>query len=215
MNRTRPAPYRFLPLERECRKRGYRLIAGLDEAGRGPWAGPLVCAAVILRTRVHLKGLTDSKLLRPAMRQSFAKKIRSTCDYGIGVVSSKMIDRHGLIKACEKAFLKAIEKLSKKPNFLLVDGNDHFQFPIPFQSIIRGDRRIRSIAAASVLAKVYRDRLMEKLSKKYPQFQFHRHKGYGTRLHAKLLRKFGPTKIHRFSFQPVALSLSKGLPNEK
>lgn len=194
---------RFLPLERMWKKRGYRVIAGLDEAGRGPWAGPLVCAAVILKPRTRLPGLNDAKLIKPQLREALALKIKAECDYGVGVVSSRVIDRFGLIKACEKAFFKAVLRLSKRVDLLLIDGNDHFQFPYAFQSIIRGDRKVRSIAAASILAKVHRDKLMVKASKEFPNFSFHIHKGYGTKLHQKLLKTFGPSKIHRLSFRPV------------
>ncbi len=194
---------RFDPFEKKAKERGYRVIAGLDEAGRGPWAGPLVCAAVILRPGLKLPGLTDSKLLTRSSREFLFKLIIEKCEYGIGIVSSKIIDCNGLIKACETAFKKAVQNLPRLPDFLLVDGNDHFKFDYPFKSIIRGDRRSRSIAAASVIAKVHRDRLMRSLARKYPHFHFDKHKGYGTRLHARLLRLHGPTKIHRFSFRPM------------
>lgn len=198
--------HRFLPLEGLLRRRGYR-VAGLDEAGRGPWAGPLVCAAAVLKPRIKLPGLTDAKLLTPRKREELFEKILKKCDTGIGIVQAEEIDTLGLIKACEKAFLRATRRLKRKPNFLIVDGNDHFVFPIPFQSIIRGDRRIRSVAAASVLAKVIRDKLMMRLASRYPHYAFERHKGYGTRLHRRLLLRFGPCKIHRRSFRPVKEAL--------
>lgn len=199
-------PHRFSALEQLCRQKGYQLIAGLDEAGRGPWAGPLVCAAVILKPRVHLPKLNDSKLLTPLTREFLAKKIKAECHYGIGVVSPQAIDRLGLIRACEKAFILAVRKLTVIPDYLLVDGNDYFKFPYPFQSIIRGDRRVRSIAAASIIAKVHRDALMKKLAIKFSKYAFEKHKGYGTRLHRKLLEEFGPCKIHRLSYKPLNVS---------
>lgn len=194
---------RFLPLERDFGRKGFRVVAGLDEAGRGPWAGPLVCAAVTLKPRIRLPGLTDAKLLTPSTRAFLAKKIQASCDFGIGVVGPEVIDTRGLIKACELGFKRAIANLRKNPDFLLIDGNDHFLFDQAFCSIIRGDRRIRSIAAASVIAKVTRDKLILRLAKRYPNYAFEKHKGYGTRLHRELLGQYGPCEIHRKTYKPI------------
>lgn len=194
---------RFLNIESALRKQGFLRIAGLDEAGRGPLAGPLVCASVVLKKNVKLAGVNDCKLLTSSKREKlFALTIKS-CDYGISAINERYIDKYGLIKACEEGFRRACAKLKQKPDILLIDGDDAFSLKIPFKSFIKGDRLIRSIAAASVLAKVYRDRIMRRLHKKYPRYRFDMHKGYGTRLHGELLKKFGPCKIHRRRFRPV------------
>ena len=192
-------------LERRIKQKGYKNIAGLDEAGRGPWAGPVVAAAVILPKKRKFPGLKNSKLLSGQKREEFFDLLQKKAICGWGIVSAKKIDEKGLIYATELAFKKAIKKLSNKPDFLLVDGRDKFKFKAPFESIVRGDEKIRSIAAASIVAKVVRDRIMLAEAKKYEKYGFERHKGYGTREHQKALRKHGICPIHRKSYEPVKL----------
>ncbi len=179
-------------------------IAGVDEAGRGPWAGPVVAACVVLdgslKDSTHIR---DSKSLSPKKREELYKIILSTCEYGIGMASPEEIDENGIIKATEIAIKRAIESMRHKPSFLLVDGSDRFDLPIRYKSIKSGDKKVRSISAASIVAKVWRDKYMKLMDDMYPGYGFARHKGYGTRHHADALRKLGVSSIHRRSFKPV------------
>lgn len=193
----------FLQIESQWKKQGFSSIAGLDEAGRGPLAGPVVCVAVILPQGLKLAGLGDSKLVKKEEREKLYDIIMKKCDVGVGEATAELIDSLGLLKACEYGFLRALENLRGTPDLLLVDGKDHFQFPFKRESYVRGDSRIRSIAAASIVAKVHRDRLMERLHEQFPNYRFDIHKGYGTRLHRELLKKFGPSPMHRMRFRPV------------
>lgn len=199
----------FIPIEAHLRKVGYLSIAGLDEAGRGPWAGPVVCAAVILKKRARLPGIRDSKLLSRKMREKYSERIKRNAWYGIGMAEAREIDIFGLIPACEKAFRRALRKLaiSKKPDFLLIDGQDRLRFSYPCKFLVKGDRKVKSIAAASILAKVTRDRMMDHYAHKFPLYRFDSHKGYGTQLHQNLLKLFGPCPIHRRTFEPVRIKL--------
>lgn len=179
------------------------LIAGMDEAGRGSWAGPVVAAAVILPRGLRLGGLNDSKLVPEAKRELLYKKITEVCDYGIGFATHEEVDEFGLLHATFRAFKRALEGLKQKPDHILVDGRDKFSFAIPHTSIIRGDQKVRCISAASILAKVTRDRLMVEYAVKYPQYGFEQHKGYGTELHQQALRERGPCELHRKSYEPI------------
>lgn len=198
---------RFLPLERTYRVRGFERIAGLDEAGRGPWAGPLVAAAVILPAFLRLPGLKDSKLMTAAKREILADILVTQAAVGVGQASVREIDRWGLTKALEKAYQRAVVNLSvlsgRPPDFLLLDGRDRLNLGYPTQTVIKGDQKIRSIAAASVVAKVMRDRMMQKLGADFTQFGFERHKGYGTRRHRVAIKKWGICKHHRQSYLPI------------
>ena len=196
-NRRNSLMNKYMPLPKGV------IIAGLDEAGRGPWAGPVVAAAVILPPRIHLPNLGDSKKLSSTQREQLYEKIIQKAHFGIGKVSNKEVDRLGLIKATNKAFARAVKALPVKPEHLLIDGRDRFTFSIPFTSIIRGDQKIRAIMAASIIAKVTRDRIMIKYAQQYPKYQFQRHKGYGTKHHQKALKKNGITPLHRKSYLPV------------
>lgn len=178
-------------------------ICGLDEAGRGPWAGPLVAGAVMFKQDIRLKGLKDSKQLTKAEREKFYDILIAKTFYGIGVVEAWEIDQLGLIEATNLAFLRALEQLPQKPSYIVVDGRDKLKFPWPFTSIIKGDEKVKIIACASILAKVTRDRLMEKLADQYPQYGFAEHKGYGTKFHQKALQEYGPCDIHRKSYKPL------------
>ncbi len=180
-----------------------QVIAGMDEAGRGPWAGPVVAAAVILPKGIHLPGLNDSKKVTLAKREQLYAKITQRAEWGIGQASHKEIDRHGLLKATELAFRRALKALPALPNHIYIDGRDAFTFSVSHTSVVRGDQKIRCIKAASILAKVTRDRLMSKYGVKFPHYHFEKHKGYGTLKHRNALKKHGITPWHRRSFKPV------------
>ncbi len=179
------------------------LIAGMDEAGRGSWAGPVVAAAVILPRGLHLHGLNDSKLVTPEKRKILFKKITRTCEFGIGSATEGEVDEHGLLHATFLAFERALENLKTRPDHLLVDGRDRFQFKVPHTSIIRGDQKVRCISAASIVAKVSRDQIMVEYGAKYPEYGFELHKGYGTQAHQRALQDYGPIELHRKSYQPL------------
>lgn len=183
-------------------------IAGIDEAGRGPWAGPLFAACVILPKNHGIVGINDSKKLTHNTREELYTEITQNAFFYIAKCTPHYIDTHGLRKACKTVFQKAYRGLLKKyPHItlkkLLIDGRDNFEFPILTEYIIKGDTKIPEIGAASILAKVARDRYMVKMTKKYPEYAFERHKGYGTRTHRALLDTHGPCLIHRKSFQPI------------
>lgn len=191
------------PFELALRKDGFSYIAGIDEAGRGPWAGPLVSAAVILPAYTRLPGLNDSKLLSAHKREKLFGIILKKALVGVGVIPSTVVDKAGLTKALNMSYIKAIEGLSRQPNFVLLDGIGKYSLPCEYKTIKKGDRKVRSIAAASVVAKVARDALMDFYSRLYPEYGFAQHKGYGTRQHRQNLLKYGCCAIHRHSFRPV------------
>ncbi len=190
----------MLEYEQECAKRGYSLIAGVDEAGRGPLAGPVVSAAIILKQRDFECRIDDSKLLSPLQRERAAAEIRQKAYVSVGIVSEKIIDAVNILEATLLSMQKAILFLSPKPDFVLVDGNMTLQVNIPFESIVDGDAKILSVACASIIAKVTRDRIMAIYHKRWPEYGFLKHKGYGTKGHLDALRKFGPSPIQRHSF---------------
>ncbi len=183
------------------------IICGIDEVGRGPWAGPLVaCALVFKRKRVFgLKEVKDSKKLTEKKREKFFAIIKKNAVYGIGMAEVEEIDTFGLTKATNLAFTRALEELplAFKPDFLLIDGREKWKLPYPSRSIIKGDEKIKIIACASIMAKVTRDRIMRKLALQYTKYGFERHKGYGTSRHARALKKHGICPIHRRSFRPI------------
>lgn len=191
--------------EKKLWRDGFKLIAGVDEAGRGPLAGPVVAAAVIFPQNVSIRGLNDSKKLSAKKREKiFQRIIKKAVTFAVSSVNHKIIDRINIGKAGLLAMQQAVEKLALKPDCLLIDGKN-FRLPlfIHQQSMIGGDARCASIAAASILAKVARDRIMIKYHKKYPLYRFDLHKGYGTREHFRQLKENGPCAIHRRSFYPV------------
>jgi len=195
--------YSMLRFEREAKKNGFHLIAGIDEVGRGPLAGPVVAAAVILKEECYIPGLTDSKKLTSTMRDRFYDMIYEQAEaIGVGVVSPSIIDEINIYEATKLAMTKAIKKLSKAPAYLLLDAMK-LDLQIPQTSIIKGDSQSISIAASSVIAKVTRDRLMEDISEQYPEYGFDQHMGYGTKQHLSALKKYGVTEHHRKSFAPV------------
>ncbi len=183
--------------------RGYHYIAGIDEVGRGPLAGPVLACACIIPKGLFFAGVDDSKKLSPETRESLFEKISSHADvsYGFGVVSHDEIDRINIYQATIKAMLQAISQLPAEPDYLLVDGMALPHPTIPCKKIIGGDRLSHSIAAASILAKVERDRLMKEYHTKWPAYGFKDNKGYGTKKHIDVLQKIGPSPIHRLSFK--------------
>jgi ribonuclease HII len=194
----------FWPFEREARTAGHRYAAGIDEAGRGPLAGPVVAAAVILAPDTPVQGLQDSKRLTAQQRNEVYMAIHQRAlAYGIGIVSHDQIDRHNILWATKQAMLQAIRQLALRPDFLLIDGPEGLPLAVPQRPIIRGDACCASIAAASVVAKVTRDRLMVAYAKHFPRYGFERHKGYPTPEHCAYLRRYGPCAIHRRSFRGV------------
>ncbi len=195
--------------ELSARACGFRHIAGLDEAGRGPLAGPVVVAAVILPRRCHLDGLDDSKCLSDHQRQTLYTIITTrTQAWGIGTASEQEIDALNILEATRLASSRAIANLPSPPDYLLLDALDLPTVFIRQQSIIKGDQLSISIAAASILAKVTRDRIMDEYHDRFPDYQFHLHKGYPTPTHLKRLEQFGPCPGHRQSFRPVQACLT-------
>lgn len=190
--------------EREAYQAGYNLIAGVDEAGRGPLAGPVVASAVILPKGIRIPSIDDSKKLLEGKREILYNIIlKHAISVGIGIVDEKTIDEINILQASIRAMKTAIEGLSQKPDFVLTDAVPLPEISIPHKPIIKGDARSISIAAASIIAKVTRDRLMCEYHKKYPMYKFISNKGYGTAEHLAMLRKHGPCEIHRRTFKGV------------
>lgn len=191
-------------LELQVHRRGFHRIAGIDEVGRGPLAGPVVAAAVVLPMGIDLPGVRDSKLLSAAQRTAcFDRIVSSALDIGIGCVEVAEIDRINILQASFLAMAQAIERLSTPPDYLLIDGPYRLPLPISQQGIPQGDRHCLAIASASIVAKVHRDRLMDGYHELYPSYGFDQHKGYGTAKHREALRLHGPCPIHRTSFRGV------------
>lgn len=180
---------------------GYKWICGVDEAGRGPLAGPVCAAAVILPRGLDIPGLDDSKKLSDRRRRELYDVITgAAAAYAIALVDQERIDEINILQATFRAMEEAVSKLSPQPDLALVDGNREPVLSMPCETIVGGDGKCASIAAASILAKVTRDRLMEELDRQYPEYGFAVHKGYGTRRHYEALRQYGPCPIHRRSF---------------
>lgn len=189
--------------EQKYRAEGYKYIAGIDEAGRGPLAGPVVAGAVILPEDFYLPGLNDSKKIPEAKRDEYFEVINDQAlEVGIGIISASEIDEINILQASKKAMLSAVSQLGVTPDFLLVDAVK-LETPYPSEALIKGDARSISIAAASIIAKVTRDRMMKELSLDYPHYGFHANMGYGTAEHMKAIREHGVTPIHRKTFAPV------------
>jgi ribonuclease HII len=221
-------------LEEEGYARGFRCVAGLDEAGRGPWAGPVVAAAVVLPRGLSDPEIKDSKLLTAGKREELAARIKERAvAWGVGIVGPEEIDRINILKASLLAMAQAFKRISPLPDYLLIDGpheiphsllvdsltrysnddytdNDYTNNVFPVQrAIIKGDQLSISIAAASIVAKVARDEMMVEYDKLYPEYGFGRHKGYGSPAHMAALSRCGPSPIHRRSFRPVRESLNR------
>lgn len=187
--------------EREAFDAGIKLVCGVDEAGRGPLAGPVCAAAVILPPGLDIPGLNDSKKLTDKKRRElYDIMIEQAVSYGIAFASEQEIDEINILQATFLAMERAMQKLSPQPELALIDGNRTKDFGLPVRTIVKGDSLSASIAAASILAKVTRDRLMEEYDAQYPQYGFAVHKGYGTKRHYETLREFGPSPIHRKTF---------------
>ena len=182
-------------------EKGIRVVCGVDEAGRGPLAGPVCAAAVILPPNVDIPGLNDSKKLTDERRRELFPVIQEQAiAYGIGLASHEEIDQINILQATYLAMERALAQLSIKPELALIDGNRAKDFGIPVQTVVKGDSLSASIAAASILAKVTRDDLMMAAAEEYPQYQFDVHKGYGTKAHYEALTAHGPSPIHRMTF---------------
>ena len=194
--------------ELAARSSGHAIICGVDEAGRGPWAGPVCAAAVILDSANIPAGLNDSKKLTEAKRESLYPEIMRAADVGVGLVSAAEIDEINILQATYLAMQRAVAALKAKPTLALIDGNRAPKLFCETQVIIGGDGKSLSIAAASIIAKVTRDRLMIEMDAAYPAYGFARHKGYGTAAHAAALAKHGPCTEHRKSFAPIRALLS-------
>jgi len=180
---------------------GIKLIAGVDEAGRGPLAGPVVAAAVIFPQYYNLKGVNDSKLLSAMQRELLFDKITAgALSYSVASVDESLIDEMNILNASLLAMKNAVDSLNLKPDLILVDGNRKFQSDIPLIPIVKGDAKSFSIAAASILAKVTRDRLMRNLSFRYPRYFWEQNKGYPTKQHREIIRQIGPCPVHRKTF---------------
>lgn len=187
--------------ENAARAKGFKAICGVDEAGRGPLAGPVCAAAVILPPDCVIEGLNDSKKLSEKKREALFDIIKDKAlAYSIAMASEKEIDEINILQATFLAMKRAVDSLSIKPDYILVDGNRDPLFGTETELVVKGDSLSASIAAASVLAKVTRDRFMLEIDKKYPQYQFSKHKGYGTKLHYEMIAEYGISDVHRRTF---------------
>lgn len=193
-------------LETALQSLGYQKIAGIDEAGRGPLAGPVAAAAVILPKFFKCPGLDDSKKISPKKRDHLYAILTTEPDvvWAVATASCDEIDELNILKATHLAMQRAAETIFPLPDYCLIDGLRVNNFPLPHDAIVKGDGKSLSIAAASIIAKVTRDRMMSKIDKEFPQFGFAKHQGYGTKAHLEALRIHGPCRHHRRSFQPVA-----------
>ncbi|MFQ5560083.1 MAG: ribonuclease HII [Nitrospinota bacterium] len=191
-------------IENSLNARGFKLIAGVDEAGRGPLAGPVVASAVVLPKDLSLPLVNDSKKMSAGNREKALLPIlENALSVGIGITSSHLIEKINILQATRRAMKCAVLALSGRPDYLLIDGLQEIETDHMQQAVKRGDSLSLSIAAASVVAKVTRDRLMEQLDLKYPQYLFRQHKGYGTKEHLMRIQKYGPCEIHRKTFRGV------------
>ena len=187
--------------ERKFKRLGFSLIAGVDEAGRGPLAGPVVSAAVILKSYHFKNRIDDSKALSPLERQKAYPEIKEKAFIALGIINEKIVDKINILEATRLSMKRAIGFLDPAPEFVLIDGNTGLDINIPFQTIIKGDAKSLSIACASIIAKVTRDRIMSIYDNLWPEYGFAKHKGYGTESHRQVLDKIGPSPIHRLTFK--------------
>ena len=192
---------------------GARIVAGVDEAGRGPLAGPVVAAAVVLDPAARIEGLADSKRLSAGRRADLDREIRERAlSFAVARVGAAVIDAINILQATMQAMREAVDGLDTSPDEVLVDGNRCPALPYPARAVVRGDVSVAAISAASILAKVARDREMIEMDRRYPEYGFARHKGYGTHAHREALLRFGPSPIHRASFAPVRAALVRNVP---
>lgn len=190
--------------EKEAWSNGYETVAGIDEAGRGPLAGPVVAAAVVLPEPLPIVGVRDSKKISPKKRERLFDEIfRHAVAVGVGIVGPADIDRLNILQASLLAMVKSVQKMKLTPDFLLIDGTFPISFNLPQKAVPKGDSLSISIAAASIVAKVTRDRIMGKYAQEYPEFDFSKHKGYPTKAHKEAIRKHGVSPIHRQTFRGV------------
>jgi len=192
--------------ESALQAQGHRLIAGIDEAGRGPLAGPVAAAAVILPPGFHCPDLNDSKKISARKRDTIYQILTTDTSviWSVATASNEEVDRINILNATHLAMRRAAEALSPQPDYCLIDGLPVKHFQLPYQAIVKGDSLSLSIAAASIIAKVTRDRMMLEIDREFPEFGFAKHQGYGTKEHLEALRRHGPCRHHRRSFQPVA-----------
>ena len=192
-------------------EKGFKTICGIDEAGRGPLAGPVYAAAVILPIDLEIDGLNDSKKLTEKKREALFDIIcEKAIAYSIGIATEEEIDEINILKATFLAMRRAVEGLSVSPDYALIDGNQHPGLAIADETVVKGDAKSMSIAAASILAKVSRDRFMLQIAEKYPEYCFEKHKGYGTKLHYEMIEKYGVAPVHRKSFLKKILGENNG-----
>ena len=197
-------------IEKNLKEKGYTYIAGVDEAGRGPLAGPVYAAAVILPCGAELTGINDSKKLTPKKREELFRKITEIAvSYSIFSVDERVIDEINILNATHKAMNGAVDGLSQKPDYVIIDGNSIKGMELPHETIVKGDAKSISIAAASILAKVARDRYIDEMGKVYPEYGFENHKGYGTKAHTDAILKYGVCPIHRRTFLKKLLGEDK------
>lgn len=195
----------MLEYEKKLWDAGYEFVAGVDEAGRGPLAGPVYAAAVIFPKGLVIDGVNDSKKLTEKKREQLYDVIKENAiAYSIVSVDEKEIDEINILNAAMKAFKMALDELSQKADFALLDGNRAPQMDIPYEAVVKGDAKVQAIAAASILAKVERDRYITEMDKIYPQYGFAKHKGYPTKDHKEAVAKYGPSPIHRLTFKGVS-----------
>ena len=198
------APLDTLMYEKIAYSNGFTHVAGIDEAGRGPLAGPVMAAAVILPAGLSIIGVDDSKKLTPGKREKLFDIIMvQALSVGVGIMSPAVVDRINILQATRRAMLSAVQKLSHQPDYLLIDGISTIDSAVPQKTIKKGDSLSLSIAAASIIAKVTRDRLMIEMDSKYPGYGFAGHKGYGSAAHLEAIRRLGPSPIHRLTFGGV------------
>ena len=199
-----PDAYDLVSFDEAVREKGYALIAGVDEAGRGPLAGPVVASCVVFPTGTVIPGLKDSKALSAAQRENLLEPIQqnAVC-FATGIVEAGEIDRINILQAALKAMKIAVSRLTPSPHLLLIDGNMKIDSHLPQIPIVKGDARSQSVAAASIIAKVTRDRIMQTIHERYPLYGFDRNKGYGTKTHLEALKAHGHCPVHRLTFRGV------------
>lgn len=187
--------------ELRAMEQGFKTVCGVDEAGRGPLAGPVYAAAVILPTGLQIPGLNDSKKLSEKKREELFEIItKNAVSYSVGIATEREIDEINILNATFLAMKRAVDGLEICPDYAIIDGNREPHTGIFEETVVKGDGKVMSVAAASILAKVSRDRFMLEMAKKYPQYQFEKHKGYGTKLHYEMISQYGVSPIHRRSF---------------